>query len=54
MIISEIEQKTQVNLRPRAIIDLLPPNQGENLYNDEVTYKIKDIYNIKIQLRRKI
>ena len=52
-ITSEIERGTQVNLRPGAIIDSLRLSQGENFNDDEPTYKTKDIYNIKAELRRK-
>lgn len=52
-ITSETEQGIQVNLKPGAIVDLLQLAQGENFNDNESTYKIKDIYNIKAKLRRK-
>ena len=52
-IISKIEQRTQINLKPEAIIDLLRLSQGENFNNNKPTYKTKDIYNINARLRRK-
>lgn len=52
-IISEIERGTQVNLKPGAIVHLLRLAQGENFNDNEPTYKIKDIYNVKAELRRK-
>ena len=49
-----MERGTQVNLRLRAMIDSLRLSQGENFNDDEPTYKIKDIYNIKAELQRRI
>lgn len=52
-ITSEIERGTQVNLKPGAIVDSLRLAQGENFDDNEPTYKTKDIYNVKAELRRK-
>lgn len=52
-ITSEIERGTQVNLKPGAIVDSLRLGQGKNFNDNEPTYKTKDIYNIKAELRRK-
>lgn len=52
-IVSEIERATQVNLKPSAIVDSLRLAQGSDFDNNQPTYKTKDIYNVKADLRRK-
>lgn len=52
-ITSEIERATQVNLKPAAIVDSLRLAQGSNFDDNQPTYKTKDIYNVKADLRRK-
>lgn len=52
-ITSEIERATQVNLKPAAIVDSLRLAQGKDFDDNEPTYKTKDIYNVKAELRRK-
>ena len=39
-------------MRLAAIVDLLPPAQGMEFDNNEPTYKIKNIYNIKVELQQ--
>lgn len=49
-ITSEIERGTQVNLKLGAIVDSLRSAQEENFDDNELTYKTKDIYNVKAKL----
>lgn len=52
-ITSEIEQTTRVNFKPAAIVDFLWLAQGSDFDNNQPTYKIKDIYNVRADLQQK-
>ena len=40
-----------MNIKPAAIVDLLWLAQGMDFDDNEPTYKAKDIYNVKVELR---
>ena len=52
-IVSEIEQVIQVNLKPSAIVNSLRLAQGSEFDDNQPTYKTRDIYNVKTDLRQK-
>ena len=52
-IVSEIERATRVNLKLSAIVDSLRLAQRSDFDDNQPTYKTKDIYNVKADLRRK-
>ena len=52
-ITSEVERATKVNIKPAAIMESQGLGQGEGFNNNEPTYKTKDIYNVKAEIRYK-
>lgn len=52
-ITSEVERATKVNIKPATIVESLRLGQGEGFDNNELIYKIKDIYNVKAEICRK-
>lgn len=50
---SEVERATKVNIKPVAIVESQRLGQGEGFDDNEPTYKTKDIYNVKAEIRRK-